>query len=266
MPNAKDAEQPIYQNILVVGPTGAGKTTQIRTLSGKVFAFLFDPNALASLQGADVEYEEWLPEATEIDTTIKGFNKGSKSDRPSSAKEPRLYIDFVESATKKAEEGFFDAYDWICLDSMTFLQKAMFDRNAYINNRYGKVEELSDYRIVGSKLSDLFRSFTSERKNIYVTGHITSWQDETTKKLSTELQVAGSAKTMIPLLFTNIWLARAASTEKEKKYEIQTRPETRGLQCIRSQVANLDMYEDVTIQDFDNPNKYGIGKILNLTL
>ena len=263
MPNAKDAANSTYHNILLVGPTGSGKTTQIRTLPGKKFAYLFDPNALASLRGADVDYEEWLPDALELDTTIKGFNKGSKSDRPPSAKEPRIYVDWVADLTKKAEEEFFASYDWVCFDSLTFLQKSVFDRQMYLNNRFGGVEELADYRVVGSKLSDLFSSITSEQTNIFCTGHLQTFQDEKTKVITTQLNLSGQARGTIPLMFSDIWLAKNSSTEDTLKYQIQTRPAARGLDTIRSSVSGLEMYEDVTIENISNPETYGIGKILN---
>ena len=89
--NAKNITDVGFENILLVGQTGSGKTTLIRTLPGKVFAYLFDPNAKRSLMGADVDFEEWLPDTAELDVTIKKFNRDAKpSDRPSSKREPRV--------------------------------------------------------------------------------------------------------------------------------------------------------------------------------
>lgn len=262
MPNAKDAAIASNSTILLVGDTGSGKTSQIRSLPGKKFVYIFDPNALESLRGADIDYEQFLPNSLELDVTIKGFNKGSKSDTSPSKKEPTVYNDFVEDLTKKAEDGFFEPYDWICFDSMTFLQKSVMDRNMYLNNRFGGVEELSDYRIVGSKMSDLMRSITSEPKNILMTGHISEWQDELTKKISTQLNMSGQARTTIPLMCTDIWRTFAESEGDKRKYTIQTAPEKRGLQCLRSSMGDLKMFEDVTISDFSNAEEFGIGKLL----
>ena len=263
MPNAKNDSIDLKQNILLVGTTGSGKTSQIWSLPGKKFAYLFDPNALASLQGCDLDYEEFLPDTLEIDATLKGFNKGARSDTPGSRIEPTTYLNWVEDFNKREADGFFESYDWICIDSLTFLQKTLFDRQLYINNRYGKVEELADYRVVGSKLGNLFRPLSSLKTNLFVTGHLSEFQDEKTKKISTELTLAGSAKRDLPLVMSNIWLARGASDEKNIKYEIQTRPAMRGLQCIRSSISGLEMLEDVTIKDFNHADEYGIGKILN---
>ena len=261
--NAKNIKDTGFENILLVGQTGAGKTTLIRSLPGKVFAYLFDPNAKRSLAGADIDFEEWLPDTAELDVTIKKFNRDAKpSDKPSSAREPKVYIEWCEDLAEKAKEGFFKKYDWVCFDSMTFLQRACFDRQMYINNRFGAVEELADYRVVGSKMSDLFRSITSEGINILCTGHITEWQDELTKKITTQLSLAGSAKTMIPLMFTQIRQCHANSEDKKISYKIQTRPESRGLQCIRSSISGLETFEDVTIKDFSKAQDAGIAKIL----
>lgn len=262
--NAKDAEVPAYENILVVGDAGSGKSTLIRSLPGEKFAFIFDPNGLRALQGADVDYEEWLPEALEIDATIKGFNKGAKpDDRPADTREPRVYVDFIESLVSKSKEGFFTHYDWVCFDSITLLQKACHDRQSYINNRYGKPEDIADYRIVGSKVSDLVRSSCSEKVNIYMTGHIDTWQDDKTKVITTQLALSGSAKKQVPLTMSNIWRAECQSTEKQVKYVVQTRPADRGLQTIRSSIRGMEMFEEVTIRDFNKPEESGVARLLN---
>lgn len=263
MPNAQDYKGTTKQNILVVGPTGSGKTTLIRSLPGRKFVYVFDPNALASLQGADLDYELFLPDSLEIDATLKGFNKGSRSDNIAGSRiEPTTYNRWVEDLNARVEEDFFKDYDWLCIDSGTFLLKTIMDRCLYINNRYGKVEELSDFRVVGSKMSDLFRPIAGLDINIYLTGHVKEFQDEITKKITTELALAGSAKLNIPMVMSNIWLARSASTDKELKFEIQTRAESRGLQTIRSSIPDLPAVVDVTIKDFTHAEDYGLGPIL----
>ena len=262
--SAKDAAPNTYENILVVGDSGSGKSTLIRTLPGRTFVYIFDPNSLSSLRGADLDYEEWLPDIFELDTTIKRFNKNAMTaDQPTSKREPRVYVDWCEDIAKKAEDKFFDNYDWVAFDSITLLQKACHDRQSFINNRYGQVEEIADYRIVGSKISDLIRSATSEKINTYFTGHLDTWQDDRTKIITVQLALSGSAKKQVPLVMSNIWLAECKSTEKEIKHIVQTRPADRGLQTIRSSIRGLEMYEEVTIRDFDSPQQSGVAALLN---
>jgi GTPase SAR1 family protein len=263
MPNAKDAALSTRETIVLVGPTGSGKTTQIWSLPGRKFAYIFDPNALTSLRGLDLDYEEFLPDAVEMDATLKGFNKGAKSDKPSSSREPTVYNRWIEDLNAKFDSGFFDDYDWLIIDSITLMSAAIMDRQMYINNRYGGIEDLGDYRIVGSKLAEVFRSLASMDINIFATGHITSFQDEKTKKIETLLDLPGKGRSRIPLLFANIWLAHGTTDAKGNRlHEIQTAPEARGLQVIRSSIKGLDLREDVTIADFANPEASGIGAIL----
>jgi len=267
MPNAKDADLKPFHRILVAGRTGTGKSAQIWTLPGKRFAYIFDPNSLSTLKGCDVDYEEFYPDFLEMDATLKGFNKGSKSDvMPGRTKklEPHVYMNWIEDLNAKVEKGFFKDYQWLCLDSLTFLTKATMDRQLYINNRYGDIEELGDYRVVGSKLTDLFNSLSGLQINLYATCHLSTFQDEHTKKVETQIMLPGKARSYLPLLFTNVWLAQTGEGEKgQVKYEVRTRPDPRGLQDVRSSIQGLRTIEDVTITGFGDLAKGGIGALLD---
>lgn len=263
MPNAKDAETNAFERILMVGRTGSGKSAQIWTLPGRRFAYIFDPNTLPTIRGCDVDYELFLPDMAEMDATLKGFNKGSRSDKPKAPKEPRVYMNWVEDLNKKAASGFFSAYQWLIFDSMTFVSRAVMDRQLYINNRYGDIEELADFRVVGSKLSEVFQTISGLSMNIYATGHISVFQDDKTKKIETQIYLPGKARNMFPLMFTNVWLAKTEEGEKGSvRYVVRTRPEPRGLQDIRCSLPGLAEEEDVTIRGFGDLASGGIGSLL----
>lgn len=268
MRNAKEAVGDPNERILIVGRTGSGKTAQIWTLPGKKFAFLFDPNSMRTLQGLDVDVEEFYPDFDEIDPTLKAFNtdaKGKKfaSDKPKTPKEPKTYEDWVDSINEKVAKDFFKPYKWLIFDSITFLVKAIMDRQLYINMKGGDLQDRADYRIVGNKLTDIWRPISTLPLNIYATGHISTYQDEKTKKIDTQLHIPGSGRVNLPLMFTNIWEAKVTEDEKgELRHVIRTRPDPRGLQDIRSSIRGLAEEEDVTITDFKTAEKFGIGKLL----
>ena len=136
------------------------------------------------------------------------------------------------------------------------------DRCLWINNRYGKTEEIGDYRIVGSKLANVFRPIFASKKSILCTGHLTSFQDDKTKKITTQLNLMGQARAMLPLGCTDIKECFRGDTDKGGRYLMRTRPDHRGLKCIRSTIRGLEEVEDITIDDIDKPQEYGIGKLL----
>lgn len=264
MPNAKDADAPKHHRIMAVGDTGNGKSAQWWSLRGRKFGYIFDPNTLRTIRGLDMDYEEFYPDIAELDATLKGFNKGAKDDKVAGSKrEPTTYMKFVEDINAKVETGFFSNYDWIGFDSLTFLTKAIMGRQLYINNRYGSIEELADYRVVGSKLTEVFNSIVSLPINIFATGHIQTFQDEKTLKISTELRLPGQAKGMLPLMFADVWMCHTEEAKEGTRYKVRTRPDRRGLQSIRCSIKELADTEDVTI-DFRRPTEgQGIQRLLD---
>lgn len=268
MKNASTAIGDANERILVVGRTGAGKTAQIWTLPGKKFAYLFDPNSMRTLQGLDVDVEEFYPDFGEIDPTLKAFNTDKagikfKSDRPKEPVEPKSYERWVDDINKKVADGFFKPYQWLIFDSLTFLVKIMMDRQLFINMKMGDLQDRSDYRIVGNKITDIWRPISALPINIYATGHISTYQDEKTKKIDTSLNLPGSGRTNLPLMFTNIWEAKVREGDKGKvQHVIRTRPDPRGLLDIRSSISGMQEEEDVTIADFKKAEQFGIGKLL----
>lgn len=250
--------------ILAVGRSGSGKTTQIWTLPGRKFIYMFDPNGRAALQDLpNTEFCELYPDLLEMDATLKGFNKGSRDDKPTSKREPKVYENWVNDINQRVENDYFNDFQWIVFDSLTFLAKAIMARQLYINNRYGQVEELADYKIVGAKLSEVFLSITSLPVNIYCTGHINTFQDDKTSKIETMLNLPGRARRELPLMFSNIWETVAESDGNNRpRYLVRTVPDKRGLLDIRTSIKGLEPLEDVSIDFKRDPEGQGIAALL----
>lgn len=258
MPNAMSATTSATKRLLIVGPPGSGKTSQIWTLPGKKFLYHFDPNTMSTIKGLDIEYESFLPDVIELDASLKKFNKEGKSDRVhGKPREPTTYNRWVEHLNEQGSSGFFSQFNWLCIDGLTFLAKACMQRQLFINGRYGDIEELADYRVVGSKLTAVFDSICSTDINIYMTGHIDTYQDEKTNRIETLIRSPGSSRNMLPLIFTDIWSAEYG----DGKYSVRTKPDKRGLQSIRCSMQRVPETVDVTIPDFPS-SKGGIGALL----
>src|SRR5262245_43484201 len=206
----------------------------------------------------------FLPEITDVDTSLKGFNRGSKDDGVGLKKrriEPHLYNRWEDDVIKRD----FSPYNWLVIDSLTFLSKAIMDRQLYINNRYGGTEEIADYKVVCSKLAEVFGAITGAPINIFCTAHLSVYQDEKTSRIETQLYLPGRARSIIPLQFTDVFLAVTRDDEKKGTvYEVRTKPDPKGLQDIRTSIPGLDTFEDVTIQRFDDRSTdYGVGALVS---
>lgn len=262
MPNAKDAHAVSSFKFLVLGTTGAGKTTQFLTLPGKKFIYLFDPNAILSLQGYDVDYEEFLPDVMNLDvkSLSKDTNKGVKPTMKRRAAD--TYRNWEIDFESKIESGYFNDYDWIGFDSFTTLADMVMDEVLQINGRADSWPQQDDYGPQMLTLKNIVRTVTSLNKNIYFTGHMEMKQNELTKKIYNEPIMTGRLKASLPLLFSEIFVLEADNQKGEMAYTVQTKP-SRETPLIRTSIKGLEPYEDITIDPAVNIEGQGIGGIIN---
>lgn len=266
MPNALDAQITKPEKILVIGGGGSGKTTQLLTLPGKKFVYIFDPNALQSLRGFDVDYEEFVAEYTDIDLSVKTLKTGV-GDNPALIEgrvrkiEPKTYNNWESHFLGSLEKNFFAPYDVIAIDSFTLFAETVMDRVMHLNKRLGKQPEQADWAAQINTIGNVFRAITGVNKMLFCTGHADLKQDELSKRVTYQLMMPGRMRVRLPLLFSNIFACRAVGTEKDAKYVIQTRND-RECPWVRTSIKGLDFEHDVTIKDFRKPQEYGIGALL----
>jgi hypothetical protein len=258
MPNATQARSVAKHKFLMLGDTGTGKTSQLLTLPGKKFMYLFDPNAILSLQGHDVDYEEFLPDALNLSVTSLSKDRGDKTTNHQN----QMYVDWEKDFDSRVKDGFFDSYDVIGIDSATTFQDLIMDRVLTINGRAGKWPQQDDYGPQMQVFTNVMRTLNSLGKIVYVTGHMEARQDELTKKIFRAPLMTGRLKTKIPLLFSDIFTTSADNDGKgNMTYMIQTVPD-RMTSTIRTSFKGLEPFEDVTI-DWDKPIiGQGIGRFI----
>ncbi len=260
MPNARDATSIATHRILNLGDTGSGKTTQFLTLPGKKYAYIFDPNALRSLSGHDVDYDEYMPGV--VASAATSLSKGKTSDRRSTTTSDVYQLWEAEFETRIAE-GFFDQYDWIGLDSFTTFSDVVMDRILSINGRFGQWPNQDDYGPQMIAIQNVCRTLTGMGKGVYMTGHLDTKQDQTTMKMNRQPMMTGRLVSKLPLLFSDIFYAGTELDEKGSlKYQIQTVPS--GInRTIRTSIKGLEPFEDVTIDFSKPPEGQGLGGIIN---
>lgn len=244
MPNAKDQTVASTHSFLIVGATGSGKTTQLLTLPGRKFAYLFDPNALNSLVGQDIEYEQFLPD--KLNLSVSSLAKG-KGDRPTGPVQNSAYVDWEKDFETRMRDNYFKAFDVIAIDSCTTLLDMIMDRVLTINGRAGQWPNQDDYGPQMNTFTNIMRTITSLGKTVYVTGHIEPRKDEATGRLFNTLLMTGRLKAKIPLLFSDIYIS-SADTDQNKKvsYQMQTVPD-RMNPLARCTLRGMEAITNVTL-------------------
>src|SRR3972149_3290482 len=266
MPNAaRDVIERPGHKIFVFGSTGSGKTTQFLTLPGKKFMYLFDPNAILSIKGYDVDYEEFLPD--KLSLTLTSLAKDKKSIPPAEITKAAAatYKAWEKDFEQKLLDKFFDGYENIAIDSGTTLADAIMDGVLSLNGRAGQWPQQDDYGPQMLALTNIIRTFTALDKNFYFTGHMELKQDDLTKRIFWTPLLTGRLKVKLPLLFSEIFFLEAPPLNQPGKeatqYMLQTKPDQKN-PLIRCTMRDLDPFMDVTL-DFKKPLEgQGLGRIL----
>lgn len=259
MANAKDYQPDKGKRILLLGPTGAGKTTQFLTMPGRKFAYLFDPNAVQSLQGYDVEYEEFLPDR--LNLSVRSLAKGV-GDKSTNFKN-NTYQDWEKDFNDRLDSGFFDNIDSILFDSATTLLSLIMDRVLTVNGRAGSWPQQDDYGPQMLAFQSVVRTLTALGKSVMMTGHVEVKQDELTKRIFRMPMMTGQLKQRIPLLFTDILMCQATTDQAKGNvtYQVMTTPD-RMTETVRCTMKGCKPFEDVTIDWSKNPEGQGIGGLI----
>jgi len=263
MPNAKTANVPSGKSILALGETGSGKTTQFLSLPGSKFAYIFDPNALSSLQWYDVDYEEYLPDKLSLKLTSLSAGKGDdKKDSRIKSRGAEVYRLWEEHFERMIATGGFDRYENIMLDSGTTFLDMIMDGVLAINGRGGQWPQQDDYGPQIMAFHNIMRTLTSLDKRVYVTGHVETIKDEITSKVFNVPMMTGRLKKKIPLLFSEVLFFDAHQDSKGKtNYRVQTKP-NRDNPTIRCSIKGLEAFEDITIDFNKQPEGQGLGEII----
>lgn len=265
MPNAKDANVVPGYKILAVGGAGSGKTTAFASLPGKKFIYIFDPNALASLQGFDIDYELFMPD---VDTfALASLSKSGPKDKPTVAARPsETYLAWERFHENAIREGVLQTYDWVAFDSGTTFLDMVMDRILYMNGRAAQWPQQDDYGPQMTAFRNIMRQLTSMQKpdgsfvNVYLTGHLEPNKDEITGRVFNTPLMTGKLRQKIPILFSEMLTFESVSDSKGAKYQVRTAPNTMN-PSARCSLRNVKPVEDVTL-DFTKPIEgQGLGRL-----
>lgn len=261
MKSAKDIRIDEALNVMLIGAPGSGKTSQLRTLQGKSFAYIFDPNALATLRGSDIDFEIFLPDR--LDINVKALSSKVKGDDIRGGAEPLSYIRFEEHFVDALDKGFFEEYDNILFDSFTTFSDAIMDRVLWQNKRLGRFPQQDDWTAQMNTILNVWRELTALQKTVVATAHDEIRQEEGSGRFIFQPILTGKLKVRVPLLFSEVFRMECDRRSKGAVYVCHTVGDARH-QYVRTSIRGLDVEEDVTIpdEDWDNPVGLGLGAII----
>ena len=256
------------QSFLLISPPGGGKSTQTRTLPKPVLSIIFDPNGAAAIRGVkDVDRVEFLEEASPLRFPAVDERVGMQLNKGSRVL-PTAYARFHYWLNGALASDLFSKYKSIVIDSITSLENAIAALVKYDHNVGTISVEQSTY--VRDPLYEAIARIAAQPAVIMVTAHRKDKNDMGGKALEYDLLAIGRARNTIPGLFSEVlYLEHIEEIDQKTKQKVgryiaKTKPDSR-IHIARVSDHNLPAEIDMTIEDWDKPENYGVGKILKLT-
>ena len=174
--------------------------------------------------------------------------------------EPKAATNFLTHLRKSAAEGRFEEYEVIAMDSITFYAKLVMDRVVWTNQRKMHSPHQDDYTPEMNSVFNALREFTSMPYQLFATTHEEDRENKRTGLVTTEYALTGKLRIWTTGLFSDVY--RTVIGEGGE-YVVQCR-QMQGTGGIRASFRWLPTMVDVTIKDWDEPWRYGLGKIMSL--
>jgi hypothetical protein len=225
MPSLKDRKKSERKKVLLIGDSGAGKTSFLRTMP-KPFVADFD-NGLDTVAGLDVEYMEFFDEQEEI-TAWGRFKKLLKEWK----KEPKPYESFM----------------W---DSISFGAEAALRFVLKKNGRLNLKIQIGDWGEAIKEVKDMLAQVTTlPNCHIVVTAHYMMLQDEHLGGYKYVPAVYGKdLPGKIPTYFNDVWrpfvtTQKGQDGARKPVYRLQVQPSDRYT-TIKNSFGDPELENDV---------------------
>jgi hypothetical protein len=212
---------------LISGNLGSGKTRVACTGRKPVLLIQFDPGGAKSVQ-QQIDKGEVIP-------------MDFSDDDPAA---PYAYKKFEKFFNEEVKAGLLKSTGTLVLDSITTMSDIMMNEILRQEGQLGKMPRIQDYGKQILFLQQAIKFMISQPCDFVCTGHIALTKDEVSGKVHSGLLITGKANVKIPLLFDEIYVAKAEKlgpTEAQKlktdmRYSLLTRPD--GIYDARTRIGS----------------------------
>ena len=232
------------------------------------YVHVFDPAAHSTLRLEPGEFTNFFPQLGDLDLMPRTGIKGA-SQRVAADKGPQVYLKWAETFNRELEAGRFNGVGTFMLDSATMLGMHLMERQRWLGDKAGRQDERQDHKFAGETMINALWAVFSLPCHVLVTMHTKYAEvrvgETKTGELKHRLTVPGASQLVLPRYTSACWYTQVVEDKKTNRarYMALTRPQPRWPH-VRSPRGwgELELWHDLTIEDWDHPERYGIGALI----
>lgn len=216
-PDERAAQKSAIKGV-ILGPSGVGKTSLVRTLDPKKTLVVDLEAGMLALEGVPVDsfpLRDW-PTARDLAAVIGGPNPAMRPDQPYSQAH-------YEHACSQLDPKSLDKYDTIFVDSITVASRLAFQwakgQPAAFSEKTGKPDNRGAYGLLGQELVGWLTQLQhTPQKNIWLVGILQQMKDDF-GRISWEPQIeGGSTARALPGIVDDVISLVEMKTENGQPY------------------------------------------------
>lgn len=215
-------------NLLLLGDKGTGKTYLARTARKPVYIDSFDPEGTLCLR----EYKR--------NGDVLAETKYEHED----PLKPSVYELWAKDFEEKRKANYFANFGTYVLDSTTAWAEAIMNYILAKDGRAGQPPSFTkDYNPQKVMIGNALKQVLNLPCDVIVTGHLEPVKDDVIGNVEYRYMTTGKGTVIIPLMFTEVWVADTHQTSEGVKYRVITQRTGKYMASSRLSAGKLETYE-----------------------
>ena len=219
-------------SFLLSGDSGTGKTYALQFCPAPIHIDEFDPRG-----------EESLHEAIKTGRVLV-----DSSFQDEDEKVPRALAAWDAAFERRSRMGYFNTIGTYSIDSLTFLSQAAMNVVLKQKGRPGGTPQQDDWLPQMTLVRKVMDKISRLPCTVVVTAHLDLKEDKISGQLLYRTMITGKLQTLVPALFSELYITRALEVKDGIRYAFQTQATGRYIARTRIGKGVLETYEEPNIQ------------------